>query len=144
MEQYTVEQFLEDVKKEARALRENATKEEIGLLDREEFDPSDLNNCIYGQMTGDCQSERAAELIHLCCPRYFENNQNIVYESIEGPLSETNVEKIAGIDSAAELRDCRTGWLTYLSAVEAYIMTPEANTEGLISYLKGESDTLEL
>jgi hypothetical protein len=32
----------------------------------------------------------------------------------------------------------------HFSAIEAYIMTPEANNANLISFLRGETETLEL
>lgn len=142
--EYTVEQFFEDVRTEAQALRENATSEEVDLLNRSEFDPEDFNQCIYGQMTGSCQSKRASELIHLCCPRYFKNETYVEYESIEDAMVDVNGEKIEGVDSPDKLKAHREDWLVHLSSLETYIMTPEANIGGLISYLKGEIDTLEL
>lgn len=71
---YTKKQFLEDVAKEARALRKHATKKELELLNFETFDGGDVKKCIYGQMTGDCDSDRASELIQLCAPIYFEGS----------------------------------------------------------------------
>lgn len=144
MEQYTVDQFLEDVRKEARALRENATADEIAKLNIGELNPESFFECIYGQMAGSCQNVRASELIHLCCPRFFTNNTYRDYESMEDAIKTVNGEKITDIDSPVKLRVHRENWLVHLSSIEAYIMTPEAKNANLISYLKGETDTLEL
>jgi hypothetical protein len=51
---------------EAAALSIHATEEEKGRLDLETLDPGHYELCVYGQMTGDCYSERALELLRLC------------------------------------------------------------------------------
>lgn len=143
MENYTVEQFLEDVRKEVDAVKLNATPNEIARLEFKKLEPTSFTRCIYGQMTGDCQSLRASELILLCCPRYFENNLGN-YESLEDAVGEVNGKQIAGIGSPEKLYQHRSDWLIHLSALEAYILAPEAKSENLIAYLKGETDTLDL
>jgi len=58
----TRKQFLLEVRKELKYLRTHATKTEINRLKIEKLRPTDSSACIYGLMTGDCQSNRAAEL----------------------------------------------------------------------------------
>lgn len=143
MEQYTVEQFIEDVRKEAQALRDNATKEELASLDFIDLHPKYPSMCIYGQMTGDCRNLRASELIFSCCQRFVVNDFD-ENSSIEKTAKHMNGSAISGVSSPIELKRHRSYSLVHLSAIEAYIMTPEAKNANLISYLKGEIDTLEL
>ena len=58
------------VKEEARNLRIHATKDERMKLDFETFDPEHSRRCIYGQMAGDCDSERAIELLNISTKPY--------------------------------------------------------------------------
>lgn len=143
MKQYNVDQFLEDVKKEAQALRENATDEELGNLSFEKMHPSRRGYCIYGLMTGHCDSARATTLIFNCCARFVKNPGDSSV-SIGDLMEWVNGEKIDGIKTANDFTEYRETQTFHLSAIEAYIMTPEAKNANLISYLKGETDTLEL
>lgn len=143
MQQYTVEQFLEDVRQEAQALRENATKEELAKLNFDKLRPSRPSGCIYGLMTGHCDSRRGTELIFICCPRYVNNPQSKC-TPLKNLVEHVNGSKIKGVESADDFYDHRERGFYHLSAIEAYIMSPEGNNENLISYLKGEIDTLEL
>ena len=54
--------FIKEVRKEINTIKRLATKEEINKLDINTFNPLQTNNCIYGQMTGNCLSLRAKEL----------------------------------------------------------------------------------
>lgn len=132
---YTFEQLKEDVRKEAEALRVHATIEERERLDINRLDSTDRRHCIYGQMTGNCFSERAAELINNCAITHFEN----LPDTLEEITSFVTEKPKYFLDTRAD------PWLssTY-SAIEAYILLPEANNENLISYLRGETETLEL
>jgi len=56
--------FLIEVQKELDHIKVHATDEEKGELDFSTFDHNSVNNCIYGQMTGDCSSSRANQLYH--------------------------------------------------------------------------------
>lgn len=144
MENYSIEQFHEDVRAEADALKEHATADELARLDSSELDPSAFEGCIYGQMTGDCTSLRASELIFACCKRYVHNKG--IVGSFERVSEYVNGETIEGVDSAIALKNARdkNACLEYLSSIESYIMLEDANNENLIAYLKGETDTLGL
>lgn len=52
-------EFLKEVKTEIRNIRKNATDEEKGKLDFYSFVCDSSCDCIYGQMTGNCNSKRA-------------------------------------------------------------------------------------
>jgi len=55
-------QFLAMVQHELYTIKTKATAEEIDNLDFNEFSHSSSYDCIYGQMTGKCDSPRAKEL----------------------------------------------------------------------------------
>ena len=119
---YTYEQLLDDVRKEAEALKVHATKEELGRLNIEDLDPASTIRCYYGLMTGECDSPRASELIQKCTAIY-----------LDGPPRELDT---VGITS--EFHEYR--W----SPIEYYIGLPDAKNANLIAYLKGETETLVL
>ena len=55
------------VEKEARLLKENATVEELSKLNFDTLDADHRGHCIYGQMTGNCDSYRSLELMKDTC-----------------------------------------------------------------------------
>ena len=57
-------------KEEAQNLRIHATKDERMKLDFSELDGGAPHLCVYGQMTNDCFSIRAAELLNKCTKPY--------------------------------------------------------------------------
>lgn len=144
---YTFDQLKEDVRKEAEALRVHATQEELGRLNLSDFCPSSHYGCIYGMCTGDCHSVRAAELIEKCCVRYFHNKGEdtggftaIAHEGFDGLAKRVNG---TSVDEFVATR-VNYGAVPHFSAIEAYILLPEARNANLISYLRGETETLEL
>lgn len=134
---YTFTDLINDVKKEAEALRVHATKEELGRLNFEWLDYSDKKRCIYGLMTKDCFSQRAAELINTCAITHFDLLPDSVDE-IEGYI----VDKPS--DFIGKRTDANVFSPYTFSAIEAYICLPEAKNANLIAYLRGESETLDL
>lgn len=140
---YTFDQLKEDVRKEAEALRVHATKEERGRLDIDDFDPQVGNGCIYGLIAGDCFSERAANLIELCTPRYFKND--VLPDVYGGKTAMDHISKNVNGCQVEDFVKERTRVIgTHFSAIEAYITLSEARNKNLIAYLRGETETLEL
>jgi len=74
----TLKKLIELVTKEAINLKANATQEELDNLNFNCLLPSDSTQCIYGQMTGNCDSKRAVELIRLSCKRVM-GLETIIY-----------------------------------------------------------------
>lgn len=134
---YTKEQFIDDVKAEAKALREHATKEELGRLDFNNLDPNDKRYCIYGLMTGNCNSERAIELITKCCTRYFHNND------VMGNMSSFEIAAQRVNGGTCDLASARGLEIRYFSSIETYIFFGDRK-RNLIAYLRGETDDLNL
>ena len=62
-----IQEFYDRVKKEVNKLRKLATKEELNRLNVDTLSAFSTSSCIYGQITTDCFSDRAAELIEKCC-----------------------------------------------------------------------------
>jgi len=132
---YTFEQLKEDVRKEAEALKIHATKEELNNLNYKLLDPYNHARCIYGMATGSCINQRAAYLVDKCAIRYFEDWADNADELDEQVTDKPN--------NSIELRTSESEYYPY-SAIEAYIALPEAQNASLVSYLRGETDTLEL
>lgn len=145
---YTEEQFLEDVKAEAIALKQHATKKELNKLSIDYLRPRNYKSCIYGQMTGDCFSPRASSLIFNCCKRYFlsevdgdymgeESEEKLVFDKY------VNGEKIEGVENEYHLHIDREVRIHY-SSIETYIMQPNAKNANLIAFLRDETKELVL
>lgn len=152
---YSKRQFIADVTKEVKALKKHATKEELQNLDFNEFDPDKKEQCIYGQITGYCQSKRASELIFNCCVRFVRNDLEIDdkgFEAIKEAVNGAFVGRKKSLRSLINNRNkhCKfNNWglnteIGHLSAIESYILLPEANNKNLISFLKGNTNKLVL
>ena len=112
------------VKDEAEKLKIHATPEELEKLDSSELDPEHTELCIYGQMTGDCFSERAGELIIKCAQPYSTGLHN--YHPAEATLF-----------GAFYSRD-------YYSPIEFYVSQDGAKPKSLINFLQSRSETINL
>lgn len=122
------------VKKEAKNLRKFAEKSELRKLNFKVLYPKSQNSCVYGQMTNNCFSDRATELIKKCCER--------VYDS---PNASTDMSKAKlNGNPKRRIRD------RFYSPIEIYITQPDnventnGNNKNLINYLKGKTDKLTL
>lgn len=128
------EKLFELVRQEAANLKLHATKEEIERLDINNLIPDNSHECIYGQMTGYCFSDRAHDLIVACCERVYEP-----VESDDGDLM-----KKAKLNGAPQKLKRDHFKKEYFSPIEIMIVVHPKNNERLIQYLKGETETLEL
>ena len=118
------ENLKELVREEAAKLREFATVEERGRLDFSKLDPGDSELCIYGQMdSSGCFGIRAIELLNLCAKPYSRR-----------------LYALYAVDEQVFERSIRR----HFSPIEFYIAQSYAKNAELISYLKGETDILEL
>lgn len=150
----TKQEFFGEVALEIQALKERATSEEIDRLDIDRFDPTCYDKCIYGQMTGDCTSGRAVDLIYDCCPRYVnmpERTPGELYQSLPAEKGFNaiqhliNGQKPPSVEDAYGLLKTRgLRGIQFFSALETYILLPDANNNNVIKFLKGEVDVLEL
>jgi hypothetical protein len=133
----TKKQFIEDVKKEIRAIKKHAKPEEIKRLKLHMLNPLDPANCIYGQLTRNCRNKRAVELISKCCKRVVSQAVCYVdrtYSDISHNINGTNPKKITDDPNDMD----------FTSALEQYINIAHPKHLNIISYLKGETNKLEL
>lgn len=136
---YLKSQFLADVAKEAKALKKNATKDELENLSINLLNPLSFNSCIYGQMTGYCNSTRALTLIQGCCPRFFTT------DNINQGMSMTGVKKAVNGKKVGEFKNGRNRYyMSHFSAIETYILTKDAKNANLIAFLRDETKELNL
>jgi len=126
--------FLDAVRKEASALRENLTDLEKSKLDIKTLDVGNPRCCIYGQATGDCLSPRALDLMDKGC----------IFGIDGGFHTKNNIKNVKYFsEEKGYFKNKRVMYLV-TSPIENYITFEEANNENLISYIKGETNTLEL
>lgn len=140
---YTREDLVADVITEANNIRQHATPEEVNNLSFDDLNPYHIRKCIYGQMTGYCYSERAAELIEKCTPRYFEHGIIPIFSGIKINMARV-VENINGVKVDNFVAERTTSSFCHFSAIEAYILLDNAQNENLISLIKGNTQTAEL
>lgn len=118
--------------KEAENLKKVATNHELAKLDIATFNPEDTTCCIYGQMTGHCNSARANELIVKCATR--------VYDTSEATNSMFTKCKLGGKPYTVDIR--RT--FAFISPIELIIYKDRTSGQKIINYLKDETKTLIL
>lgn len=116
-------EFLEAVVAEIENIKLNATKEEKDKLNKESFEHFTVSKCIYGQMTGMCDSARAVELT----PKSYERT------TYRWTLAESKFS-----DLEFEHGESFTALEKYL-----YIISPEERFH-IIDYIKGETKTLNI
>lgn len=93
--------FTKLVLDELEAIKTKATKEEIDRLDFTTLDVKNNFKCIYGQMTGDCFSKRAKELMPKSFDYLFgtlgDKDYRFQNQSFEKGESFTALEKYLGM-----------------------------------------------
>lgn len=116
-------EFLEKVRMEIEHLRRNATPEEKNKLNFKTFDPFNTSCCIYGQMTGYCSSTRAKKLMEKQLDELTNsdlyNNKSLI-QANKGDL------------------------FSFLETYITSVRSKEGINKGILEYIKGESDELNL
>lgn len=122
--------------KEAQNLRKFAYKSELARLSAEHIDAEHSEKCVYGQMTGDCFSNRANNLIIKCCEK--------VYKVVNRFEDENYIQK-AKLNGAPHKVQGTDRNHTYYSPIEKALITmTNKQKQELVNYLKGETETLVL
>ena len=144
MKNYSKKQFLQEVTDEIENIKLYATDEEKQKLDFDTFDPDYLTTCIYGQLTGYCESDRAIKLIRKCCKRYFNFEETDLFYLINNSTFKDVIMEINGIEMPDDfILDDRRNY-EYHSLLEGFIRLKNANNKNIISYIKGEKEKLVL
>jgi hypothetical protein len=124
-----VSKFLKMVRVEATHLRDNATKEEKAKLNFDSINAHSADSCIYGQMTGLCNSDRAKHLYPKILNVGFLSNDSVQYAA----------------DTSYVRKASDFYWkLFFYTPIEVYIGAKGSNLDGLIKYIKGTNKTLKL
>lgn len=143
-------EFLEEVAKEARAIKKHASLEQRMQLNFEKLNPNSPGDCIYGQMLGSCESKRAKKLIDKCCTRMFDHidqERASPMDLIEGNNFSSFKKAINGEYDENVFWDFRyylSRDYRYLSMVEGYIAMKGAKNQNLIDFLQEKREDLVL
>jgi len=135
------------VRQEAKNLRKLITADERDRLSFPDLKPDSQWNCIYGQLTGSCFSDRAEELIVKSCPRVYKFDSS--GSKLKGYLSKilNGKPKEGGRYKNASSTKCRPAFEeTFWSPIEVFIYKEKNQKSGankrLLSYIKREIKTL--
>lgn len=126
--------YIKEVIEEIHAIKTHATDEEKSKLDFHTFSPYNSQNCIYGQMTGECRSERAVKLIELCCKRLYSINES----------------EINGTDINLLVEDAKSNGYEYKSFGEKWMSLLEhfiqhySDNYRILNFIKGKTNELNL
>lgn len=137
----TKKQFLSDVMHEINMLKQHATAKELSRLNFDAFNPGHSENCVYGQMTFDCESDRAKELMDVSCIRQM--NLKYGFADIDNCSFSEASNFINGQYDGNTWCGSMRNW-SYLSALEGYINLKDSKNKEIIAYMRGESKTLTL
>jgi len=137
------EQFMTDLMHEINTLKTLSTDVERSRLNFNDFDPENPTRCIYGQMTGDCRSARAKELIDSCCIRVIDTKAR----NIRAGQSVDDIEDLINGGYSGQMwgdDGSRKRWI-HLSSLEGFIqLKDDAKNSEIIAYIKGELKGLSL
>ena len=120
------------VTEEATNLRKFTTKTELKQLSFDKLDTQSRVACIYGQLTGNCDSSRARELMNKSCTRVYERGRHWGFTIKDSTVNGSITKEMP-----------RT---YFFSPIEVFIDQPRnkknGNNEQLIKFIKGEIDVL--
>lgn len=123
--------LFELVIKEATDLKKYATKKQLSRLNIKTLNPDHTDLCIYGQMTGNCNSPEAQELILRCCERVYSTKNLDSYLIEKARLSGKPVIVTT------------TRIYRYMSPIEIFISRYPKYNDELIQFLKGKREELK-
>ena len=135
---HTIDILLEAVKVEATNLKNNATQEEIDSLGRMLIFGFSPTNCIYGQMTGNCYSKRAYELIN--------SSANLLYIT---PRSSVSIRNLCNKKDITKIDFTKDNHGQFHSPIEMYLSLMEhiggrLYIDMLVEYIKGITNTFNI
>ncbi len=117
--------FLAEVMNEIEIIKTKATPSEIGKLNIDSFNHTIFRLCIYGLMTGDCDSVRALDMYP---KQYAAINGNDTKDYT--PFTKQNMAR---------------GSFNGFTPLEKYLyMVKRPMHKKIISYLKGETQSIKL
>lgn len=124
-----LEEFLAVVKQEAVLVKVSATQAQKDLINLDTFNPVYDEHCLFGQMTGSADSDRAKALLPKNVNLKFEVSQE---ESIKLPKLRFGFDRLK-FNSEGRL---------LMTHLEAFLMC-DGNGRELLRFVKGEIDSFE-
>lgn len=123
--------FLKRVKDEAQKLRKQLTDIEKVNLSIGVLYPSSRYSCVYGLATGECRSDRAVELIQVCC-----HEEKMVNQLKKGLYTVNKLKKNGVVKKLTHTK--------YLSYIEVFIIHEKfrGNNNSLANYISGKTNKL--
>lgn len=135
------QELLDLVVEEAINLKKHATKEELLKLNYSDMSGDSQFSCIYGQMTGDCLSKRAYELIHKCCQRVYITND--ISNRLGASTLNGKPEKLAENLIIDRLDYYSSPIEVFLFKYKEELYTDSIYVKRLVKFLKGEINELK-
>jgi len=124
-----IKTFLKNVRIELNNLRLNATDEEKSKLDINKLNASDSIMCIYGQMTGHCNSKRAIELTPKKYEFIINENDNFNLDDLLMDIKDISLIEDEQI----------------YTALEKYLFLIDDKQRGIvIDFIKGDRKTIDV
>jgi len=127
--------FLKEVREEIEHIKKHATQHELSNLDYSWFNPFYPNKCIYGMMTGHCDSRRANKL-------YNKKYGSIGDHNSEDKPTQT-LKELVGDDSYFN-DDEDFFEIDSFTPLEVYVSLKDARKRNVVKYLKNEISELKL
>ena len=123
-------EFMKLVLFEIEGLKTHATQEQKDALDLSRLNPQSSFTCIYGQMTGNCNSDAAFVLAKKCG----------IEITINGPTDDSELD----IPNLQRLAMKEPKKYMYFTPMEMYIYTRPNDAARIAIYIKDLSDKLVL
>ena len=142
MKNYSKKQFLDEITQEIENIKKFATDKEKQKLDFDTFNADIPSFCVYGQLTGDCESDRAIKLIRKCCKRYFNFSKYGL--NVEDEFTFKDIKESVNGDKMPDNFKIKYRNYEYHSLLEGFIKLKNANNKNILSYIKGKTTKLVL
>lgn len=126
--------------KEALAIRQHATQKEIRNLAKSRLQTTQVDGCIYGQMTGNCSNIRAKELLSQCAPVCIDTDNSNEYSVSD--IFDNPDKTDALIQESCSFEYRKGNYITVWSPIEVAIYENKKVAEQIIDIIKGKKDTL--
>jgi len=131
------QELLDAVQHELIQLKAKTTKKEKSRLNIDMFNPDSIYRCIYGQLTGSCETIRTRNLMKFCC-------EKIVSFGDFDYCNRFTLDDAVILDYNNQTFDGRERTFKYMSCLEFYIIKEEAKIQEIFNFLTNKIQTIKL
>ena len=121
--------YLKAVRTELENIKKYATQDQIDELNIKWFNPQRSDNCIYGQMAGDCHNDEAVNLIRRCSVKYSIKNIDI------GTTGGVQI-----LDKISKIDYYKYDHLRHFSLLERFVFQHPESNKSVINFLKNKGN----